>query len=86
MPEVKYTNYNIFALRGDDVSDAEVCETLKLDPKLAGTPQINDVAIEKMRRQNFEGYMKEGYDQAKAAAMADRKADEVRNEINSLMK
>lgn len=87
MPEVNnYRNYNLFALRGDEVSDMEVCETMKLDPKLAGTPQINDVAINKMRKENFEGYIKQGYDEAKAASMADAKADAVRKEINSLLK
>jgi hypothetical protein len=59
---------------------------MKLDPKLAGTPAINDVAINKMRKENFEGYIKQGFDEAKASAMADKKADEVRQEIASLMK
>lgn len=83
----EYRNYNIFALRGDtETSDADVCQTLGLDPELAGTPQLNEAAINKMYKQNVNGYVKQGYDEATAVSMAKQLADNTRAEIKSLMK
>ena len=80
-------NYNIFALRGDpDVSDVDVCRTLGLPMELAGTPKINDAALEKMYRENIQGYLKQGLPESKAVAMAGEARARVAEEIKSLSK
>jgi len=82
----KYRNYNLFALRGDEnTSDMDVCETLGLDYSLAGTPAINDAAIKAMHKKNVDGYLKKGYPEEAAFAMANEKADTIRNEIKDLI-
>lgn len=80
-----YQNHNIFALQGDsDVSDAEVCEMLGLDPSLAGTPAINEAAISKMHRKNYDGYIDRGMDPHEALQRADSLAEATRRKIRSL--
>jgi len=65
------TNYNLFYLQGDtSTDDMDVVETLGLDPVVAYTPLINDAAIEKMYKENLEGYKKQGIDPDKAIEMA----------------
>jgi len=86
MSQPEYRNYNIFALRGDDqTSDTEVCETLDLPYELAGTPQINEAAIQAMHRKNVEGYLKKGIPEDRAFIMANEKADAIRKEIKELI-
>jgi len=78
-------NYNIFALRGDDaVTDYEVCDALGLDPRLAGTPQLNEAAISKMQKENYHGYVSQGYPEKTARNMANKAADDLRREIKQL--
>lgn len=85
MSELKH--YNIFALQGDpDVTDQEVCETLGLDPRLANTPKINDAAIDKMYRENYNGYIEKGMNENDALEMAHRRATDARNAVKDLMK
>jgi len=80
-----YKNYNIFALRGDkETPDVDVCANLGLDPKLAGTPEINEAAIRKMHKGNYEGYLKKGYSPDEALSLADANADGIRQEIKKL--
>lgn len=80
-----YTNYNIFALQGDNqVSDADVCETLGLDPSLAGTPAINEAAISKMHRMNYDGYIDKGIEPEEALRRADSLANDTRKKIRAL--
>lgn len=80
-----YRNYNIFALQGDgETSDADVCETLGLDPSLAGTPAINEAAITKMHRKNYDGYVERGIDPGEALQRADKLANQTRAKIRSL--
>lgn len=75
-------HYNLFNLRGDpSVTDEDVCDTLGLNPKLAGTPQINEEAIRKMHSQNVQGYVKKGWTREQAVDMANKAADEVRKEL-----
>ena len=82
----QYQNYNIFALRGDkETSDMDVCTNLGLDPKLAGTPDINEAAIRKMHKDNYEGYLTKGYSPDEALSLADTNADSVRQEIKRLI-
>jgi len=85
MSELKH--YNIFALQGDpDVTDQEVCETLGIDPSLANTPKINDAAIDKMYRENYNGYIEKGMSESDALEMAHQKATAARNQVKNLMK
>jgi hypothetical protein len=70
------TNYNIFALQGDtSVDDMDVVETMGLEPKVAYTPDINRAAIEKMRMENIDHYMKTGMDVSKAKELANVHAE-----------
>jgi hypothetical protein len=79
-------NYNLFALRGDDtMSDAEVCNTFDLPISLANTPKLNDAIIEKMRKENIQGYLKKGINESEAYKLADQKADAVRKEIKQYL-
>jgi hypothetical protein len=79
-------NYNMFALGGDpNTSDMDVCETLGLDIQLAGTPAINDAAIEHMQRQNIEGFMRKGMPEKEATALAAEEADKARLRVKTLM-
>jgi hypothetical protein len=77
--------YNLFAMAGDtSVSDSDVCEQLGLDPALAGTPAINDAAVNKMHKENYQGFLSKGQSEAQAMANADRLAGEARERIRSL--
>jgi hypothetical protein len=80
-------HYNIFALRGDTMTtDQDVCDTMGLDPRLAGSPEINEAAIKKMHRENYDGYVARGMDPETALSEADKQANKARAEIKSLMK
>lgn len=80
-------DYNLFALRGDpNTSDLEVCHTLGLPVELAGTPEINKAAMEKMYKENINGYIKQGIPMSKAIALASEARAKVAREIESLSK
>jgi hypothetical protein len=77
-----FKNYNVFALEGDPyTSDMDVCQTLGLDINLAGTPQINDAAIDTMRKQNVASFMRRGMSEAEASQQANTLADQSRQRI-----
>jgi len=79
-------HYNIFALQGDtSVTDADVCEQLGLDPKLAGTPAINDAAIKQMHKDNYQAYLSAGSSDADAQSMADHQASAARTRVAEAM-
>jgi hypothetical protein len=81
------TNYNIFALQGDDtVDDMDVVETLGLDPKVAYTPNINDAAIQKQYNENMNSYIATGMDEEAARNLAKFHADAARASIRAAMK
>jgi len=81
-----YKNHNIFALRGDtEMSDADVCETLGLDPRLAGTPEINEAAIKKMHKENYDSYLKNGMSSESALERADSLANNARDSLRQLL-
>lgn len=80
-------NYNIFALRGDNsVSDVEVCSTLGLPMELAGTPELNTAALNKMHKENYNGYIEQGLSEADAMRMANQRRDAAAKEIRDLTK
>lgn len=79
-------NYNMFALEGDHgTSDMDVCQTLGLDINLAGTPQINDAAIDKMMQQNISTMMRSGMPEAEAQRLAATLADQSRKRVQLAM-
>jgi hypothetical protein len=81
------TNYNIFALQGDDqTDDMDVVETLGLDPKVAYTPDINDAAINKMYHENIARYTASGIDEEAARNLAKFHADAARASVRAAMK
>lgn len=81
----EYRNYNIFALRGDtETSDMDVCEQLGLSPDLAGTPEINEAAIRKMHKENYNQYLNEGRTEQESMELANEKANEVRKQVREL--
>ena len=68
-------NFNVMALRGQEIDDMEFIENFKLDPSLAYTPAINDAMLDLVMKQNIDGGME--YKQAmsnRMAAAADIKA------------
>jgi len=83
----EYKNYNIFALSGDkETTDIDVCNQLGLNPALAGTPEINEAAIKKMHKENFDAYLKRGYSEEDASRLSDEAANKARKKIRSLIK
>ena len=65
-------NYNRIALNGGDITDMEIVETYGLDPKLAGTPKINDAMLDVVYEQNVAAMIDNGMTEAKAKAEAGR--------------
>ncbi len=80
-------NYNIFALRGDtEVSDVEVCQALGLPMELAGTPDLNTVALKAMHKQNYDGFVAAGMNPNDAMERADKARAQAEREIRELSK
>jgi hypothetical protein len=85
--QLPLSNYNIFALQGDDtVDDMDVVETLGLDPKVAYTPSINDAAIHKQYIENMDGYIARGMDEEAARNLAKIHADAARASVAAAMR
>jgi len=83
----EYKNYNLFALQGDtETSDADVCESLGLDPLLAGTPKLNEAAINKMHKENYNEYINRGVSESEAAQLADSLAATARLRVKQALK
>ena len=71
-------NYNVLALRGQEIDDMEYVEIFGLDPKLAYTPELNTAMLDKVYNQNIEA----GIDEKRAMELK-RRAQE---DINKLLK
>jgi hypothetical protein len=81
------TNYNIFALQGDDTADdMDVVETLGLDPRVAYTPSINDAAIQKMYHENVASYVARGMSEDEAKSLADVHATAAKASVRAAMR
>jgi len=63
-------NYNV--LTRQNVTDVDLVNTLKLDPQLAGTPEINRAAYDSMFNINVSNFIKQGYSEGQAKAAAGR--------------
>ena len=50
-------NFNVMALRGQEIDDMEFVENFGLDPSLAYTPAINDAMLDLVMKQNIDGGM-----------------------------
>jgi hypothetical protein len=80
-------NYNMFYLQGDiETTDMDVVETMGLDPQVAYTPSINDAAIRKMHKENYENYIADGMDPKRALDMADFHADAAKAAVRAAMR
>lgn len=85
--QLPLTNYNIFALQGDDtVDDMDVVETLGLEPKVAYTPDINTAAIKKMYHENIESYVARGMDEELARNLAAFHRDAAQASVDAAMR
>jgi hypothetical protein len=66
--------YNVLALRGADIKDKEYVEMYNLDPSIANTPEINNVMLDMVYRDNIKnGSTKERADELRASAERDIK-------------
>lgn len=66
--------YNILALRGADIKDKEYVEMYNLDPSIANTPEINNVMLDMVYKDNIKnGSTKERADELRASAERDIK-------------
>jgi len=78
-------NHNIFAKRGLDMDDMEMCKDYNLDPNIAYTPQINQAMADIMYDKNVDNYQRyEGLSEADARAKAGRRRKRVMDEVKRL--
>jgi len=86
MVQPQFQNQNMFYQEGDtDTTDMDVVNTLKLNPNVAGTPDINEAAIRKAWQDNVKGFMAKGYNQQAAIKMANQRADMARSRVKAAM-
>ena len=60
------------AKSGGDITDMEIIEEYGLDPKLAGTPAINDAMLDIVYDKNMAAMVESGMSEGKAKAEAGR--------------
>jgi len=66
--------YNVLALRGADIKDKEYVEMYNLDPSIANTPEINNIMLDMVYKDNIKnGSTKERADELRASAERDIK-------------
>lgn len=77
-------NFNIIALRGGQVTDQEYIETFGLDPALAGTPELNEVMLDTIYKENIA----RGDDVKTATAKRDTAAADIKRllAMNGMLK
>ena len=72
------------------VSDEEVVQELGLDPKLAHTPELNEVAFNKIYQRNLVAIqgrlISEGHDLVEAKEKAVKEANKLRKEAEKFLK
>ena len=78
-------SYNALALRGQDIDDMEFVEQFDLDPKLAYTPAINTAMLDKVERENFEFYVKDGDSEVEAKTKARNNRRKAEADIKNMM-
>ncbi len=66
--------YNVLALRGADIKDKEYVEMYDLDPSIANTPEINNVMLDIVYKDNLKnGSTEERAKELRASAERDIK-------------
>lgn len=70
---------------GIEISDMEVCKDNDLDPRLAGTKEINDVMSDKAYKANVEGLVATGVPIGKARADSGRVRKQVKEDTQRLL-
>lgn len=86
MTEETRKSYNLMALQGQNIDDMDFAATNKLDVSLAYTPAINDAMIEKAYRDNYKGYMEQGYTDSEAKQKAGQAKREATERVKMAMK
>lgn len=76
----------MLALRGADVDDMEYVEEFNLDPKVAYTPEINNVMLDNVYNENLELYINSGMSQQEAVSKAKRNRSQAKSDIDKLIK
>ena len=79
-------NLNVFALKGYDVLDTELAIEHGVDPALAGTKEMNEQILQKVKSKNREIYMKQGMSEKKAEDKAHSNYVAARRDIDALYK
>jgi len=88
-------NYNVAALRGEDISDAEHASTIGIEvpADILNTPQYNDYVINKVYQDNIVHFQTElnpltgqRYTLKEATAKAEEYRQSAKENINALMK
>ena len=79
-------SYNHEALRGGELDDMEVVESLGLDPKVAYTPAINDAVAQKVWQSNYDFYIESGMSESEAKTRANNNKRIADNTTAMLMK
>ena len=72
-------SFNPEALRGGQMDDMEIVETMGLDPSVAYTPEINKAMLDKVEKDNIDWYTnKKGMriEEARAHARNNRRSAE----------
>jgi len=79
------TNYNKEALQGIEIDDMEYVKHFKLNPNLAYTPQLNDAILNKVFKQNVDGFRQNGDSLNVAKTKAGRLRSDAKASIDSLL-
>ena len=79
-------NYNVLALRGEDIDDMEVVQDYGLDPKLAYTPGINTAMLDKIEKETISRRLEKGQTEAEARTMARNNRRAAEASISKLLK
>ena len=80
-------NYNILALRGQDVDDMDVVKDHGLDPSVAYTPKINDAMLDKIESDNITFYIEDkNMSEVEAKTVARNNRRQAEGNIRKLMR
>ena len=87
-------NYNVAALRGEDMSDAQHADAMGIvvPEEILNTPKYNDYVLDHIRDQNITHYQTElnpktdiRYTQEEATVLANKQREAAKKNIDKLM-
>jgi hypothetical protein len=78
-------NYNKEALQGIEIDDMEYVKHFKLNPNLAYTPELNDAILNKIFKQNVDGFRERGDKPNVAKTKAGRLRSDAKASIEALL-